>query len=69
MLTWKSPTAAEDPDDDPPGVLVWSWGLVDGPPTTVDANSVVVVLPNIRAPAARSVMTGAASISGAGAPL
>jgi hypothetical protein len=35
----------------------------------VDANSVVVVLPKISAPAARSVIIGAASISAAGSSL
>lgn len=69
MGTWKSPTAAPEPEDEPPGVRVGSWGLHEGPPSTVDANSVVVVLPNMRAPAARSVMTGAASTRDAGESL
>ena len=48
--TWRSPTAAPDPEDDPPGVLEESWALaVLGPlcegPTEVAANSVVVVFP------------------------
>ena len=50
MGTWKSATAAPEPDDEPPGVREGSWGFeVFGPlcegPTEVAANSVVVVLP------------------------
>ena len=60
--TWKSPTAAPDPDEEPPGVLDGSCGFFDLGPTVVLANSVVVVLPNISAPAARRVMMGAASM-------
>ena len=50
MGTWRSPTAAPEPDDEPPGVREGSCGfallgpLCDGP-TEVAANSVVVVLP------------------------
>ena len=48
--TWKSPTAAPEPADEPPGVRVGSCGFeVRGPlcegPIDVAANSVVVVLP------------------------
>lgn len=50
MGTWKSPTAAPEPDDEPPSVRDGSCGFdVFGPlyegPTVVAANSVVVVLP------------------------
>ena len=46
-----------------------SCGFADGPPTVVDANSVVVVLPKISAPAARSVIIEAASTIPAGSSL
>src|SRR5438045_9532592 len=54
--TWKSATAAADPDDDPPGVRVGSCGLRVGP-GSVKAYSVVTVLPTITAPAASSRWT------------
>lgn len=41
---------------------VESWGLVDAGPSVTAANSVVVVLPNMRAPAALRVIIGAASM-------
>lgn len=67
MGTWKSPTAAPEPEEEPPGVREGSWGLVEGLLfSEMDANSVVVVLPKMSAPAARKVMTGAASVDLAG---
>lgn len=60
--TWKSATAAADPDDEPPGVLLASWGLRVRGPSVVAANSVVSVFPRSRAPDERSVMIGLASI-------
>jgi hypothetical protein len=43
--TWKSATAAPDPEDEPPGVRVGSWGFLVLVPMVIDANSVVVVFP------------------------
>ena len=54
--TWKSATAAADPDDDPPGVRAGSCGLRVGP-GSVKAYSVVTVLPTTTAPAASSRCT------------
>ncbi len=45
MGTWKSPTAAPDPEDEPPGVRFGSWGLRVLGPVNTAANSVVVVFP------------------------
>src|SRR5436190_3495652 len=54
--TWKSATAAAEPDDDPPGVHAGSCGLRVGP-GSVKAYSVVTVLPTTIAPAASSRCT------------
>ncbi len=51
--TWKSATAAADPDDEPPGVRAGSCGLRVSPGPK-KANSVVTVLPRMIAPAALS---------------
>ena len=63
--TWKSPTAAPDPEEEPPGVRPGSWALElrfwCQLPCLLVANSVVEVLPKIRAPAARSAITEFAS--------
>ncbi len=61
--TWKSATAAAEPDDDPPGVRSGSTGLrvFPGPKK---ANSVVTVLPRMMAPAAFSSATMKASALG-----
>ncbi len=58
--TWKSPTAAPDPDDDPPGVCAVLRGLSVAVGSD-DANAVVVVLPIMLAPAPFSAITTAAS--------
>lgn len=47
--TCKSPTAAPEPEDEPPGVRLGSCGLRVGGPGVLDANSVVVVLPKEKA--------------------
>ena len=61
--TVPAPTAAAEPDDDPPGVRDGSWGLVVGPGWN-PANSVVTVLPSTTAPASRSRATQVASALG-----
>lgn len=43
--TWKSATAAAEPQEEPPGVRFGSCGLVVLGPELVTQNSVVVVLP------------------------
>jgi hypothetical protein len=65
MGAWKSPTAAPEPDEEPPGVRLESCGLRVFGPTVVAANSVVVVLPKISAPALRSIAIDPASTFGA----
>lgn len=57
--------AAPDPDDEPPGVRLESWGFFVLGPTVVAANSVVQVLPRISAPLLRSTMIDPASTFGA----
>ena len=59
--TWKSPTAAPEPDDDPPGVCAGLYGLRVTALRPLEANSTVSVLPRISAPAPRTTATGAAS--------
>jgi hypothetical protein len=51
-----SPTTAAEPLDEPPGVRLGSSGWRAVPPRVTAANSVVSVLPKIKAPAARSVL-------------
>ena len=51
--TWKSATAAADPDDDPPGVCS-GWRGLRVFPGPKKASSVVTVLPSMMAPAALS---------------
>jgi hypothetical protein len=58
-----SATAAANPEDEPPGVRDLPSGLVVPCPTVVDANSDVVTLAAINAPAYRNVSTQAASIT------
>ncbi len=58
--TMPAPTAAADPDDDPPGVRAGSNGLVVGPGWE-KPSSVVTVLPRMTAPARRSAWTQAES--------
>lgn len=43
--TWKSPTAAPDPEEEPPGVRAELCGFLVFVPTVIEANSVVVVFP------------------------
>jgi hypothetical protein len=62
---WKSPTAAPEPEEEPPGVRLGSWGLCVLGPWVVAANSVVVVLPKMRAPALRRIRMEPASTWGA----
>ena len=59
--TWKSPTAAPEPDDEPPGVCAGLYGLRVNALRPNDANSTVSVLPRIREPDPRTTATGAAS--------
>ena len=56
-------TAAAEPDDDPPGVLVTSWGLTVGPGGQA-ANSVVTSFPSGSIPHRRAMATLAASTTG-----
>jgi len=56
-------TAAAEPDDEPPGVLSGSKGLVVGP-GWVPPNSAVAVLPKTTAPARRRAQTAALSFFG-----
>src|SRR5215471_16552984 len=58
--TMFAPTAAAEPDDDPPGVRVLSNGLVVGPGCE-PPSSAVTVLARITAPAWRSAQTAALS--------
>ncbi len=61
--TMKSPTAAAEPLEEPPGV----WAALCGLrvlPGVKKANSVVTVLPRMTAPARRSLATVAASAAG-----
>ncbi len=58
--TMQAPTAAAEPDEDPPGVRVWSNGLVVGP-GCAPPSSVVTVLPSTTAPAWRNAQTAALS--------
>src|SRR5437870_6284288 len=62
--TMKSATAAAEPLEEPPGVCAGLCGLVVFPNGTRLANSVVTVLPNSTAPAARLSATHAASAVG-----
>src|SRR5262245_56640608 len=59
--TWKSATAAAEPEDDPPGVRARSCGLQVGP-GSVKAYSVVTVFPTTIAPAASSRCTTSAVV-------
>jgi hypothetical protein len=59
--TWLSATAAAEPADEPPDVRAKSAGVAVGACRPAAANSVVSVLPKMRAPAARNVATTAAS--------
>src|SRR5579872_7363618 len=59
--TWKSPTAAPEPDDEPPGVCAWLYGLRVSALRPPEANSTVSVLPRMSAPAPRTTATQAAS--------
>ena len=59
----KSPTAAAEPLEEPPGVCVGSWGFLVLPGCRL-ANSVVTVLPRRTPPAARVMATQAASARG-----
>src|ERR1700759_669367 len=58
-----APTAAADPDDEPPGVCAGLCGLSVAVGSE-DANAVVVVLPMMVAPAALSAITIEASAFG-----
>ncbi len=62
-VTWKSATAAAEPDDEPPGVCAGLCGFLVGPGKRL-ANSVVTVLPSRIAPSPRASATVAASASG-----
>ena len=55
------PTAAPDPDDEPPGVCAGLNGLRDSALRPPEANSTVSVLPRIRPPLDRTMPTQAAS--------
>src|SRR3954466_9655725 len=59
--TMPAPTAAAEPLDEPPGVRFGSCGFCVLCHGWLEANSVVVVLPMITAPASRSACTLAAS--------
>jgi hypothetical protein len=59
----RAPTAAAEPEDDPPGVCAVFHGLPVGL-GSIRAKVVVVTLPRITAPAARRRATEAASVSG-----
>src|SRR5436305_386572 len=59
--TMPAPTAADEPLDEPPGVRFGSWGFWVLCQGWVAANSVVVVLPRMMAPASRSAWTLAES--------
>ena len=61
--TMKSATAAADPLEDPPGVCARLRGFAVGPGWR-NANSVVIVLPSMTAPASRASATHAASQGG-----
>ena len=61
--TMPAPTAAAEPEDEPPGVRVVSCGLRVLPGVKT-ASSVVTALPRMMAPAARSFSTTAASCCG-----
>src|SRR3989442_3086026 len=66
--TIRAPTAAPDPDDEPPGVCSRCQGFPVGAGSRY-ANSVVAVLPTMTAPAARRRATTVASVAGpVGAP-
>ena len=56
-----APTAAAEPLDEPPGVRAPSWGFCVLCQGWLAANSVVVVLPMMTAPASRSACTLAES--------
>ena len=56
----RAPTAAADPEDDPPGVRVESNGFRVGP-GSAPPSSAVTVLPRMTAPACRSAHTAALS--------
>ena len=58
--TIRAPTAAAEPEEEPPGVCPASKGLVVGPGCE-PPNSVVTVLPSTTAPAWRSAQTAALS--------
>src|SRR5690242_4903953 len=58
--TIRAPTAAADPDDEPPGVCAGSNGLLVGP-GCAPPSSDVTVLPGMTAPASRSAHTTALS--------
>ena len=65
----KAATAAAEPPPEPPGILVRSQGLCDGPKAECSveepiANSSMLVLPRIGMPAARSRVTIVASYGG-----
>src|SRR5207342_1788190 len=62
--TMKSPTAAAEPLEEPPGVCSGLCGLVVLPQGNRLANSVVTVLPKSTPPAARLSATHAASAAG-----
>src|SRR5258707_15153739 len=59
--TWKSPTAAPEPEDDPPGVWAGLKGFRVSALRPPEANSTVSVLPRINAPECRTTATQAAS--------
>ena len=63
MKAMKSPTAAAEPLEEPPGVWAGSWGLRVLPGWRL-ANSAVTVLPSSTPPAARMSATHAASARG-----
>src|ERR1700738_3053623 len=58
--TMLAPTAAAEPEDEPPGVRAWSNGLVVAPGCE-PPSSAVTVLARITAPAWRSAQTPALS--------
>ncbi len=59
--TMKSPTAAPEPEDEPPGVCAGFIGWVVSALRPPPANSTVSVLPRISAPECRTTATQAAS--------